>query len=87
MVCVACKDMAMVELLCGRGADISLTDGDGATALHYAAQLCSSPNAGSSSTATAEVPALRTLLGAGVDPDSRDNDGRTPIMWAATSGN
>jgi len=79
--------MAVLELLCQRGADLSLGDQDGATTVHYAAQQSTSHSGDSSHAAAADQPALRALLSAGADPDCRDVDGRTPLMWAATSGN
>ena len=83
--------MATLELLCRRGADLSLEDQDGATTLHYAAQLGAAQPGDSPRSAAAAgaagVPILRALLGADMDPDFRDEDGRTPLMWAATAGN
>ena len=83
--------MNALKLLCQRGADVSLVDTDGATALHYAAQLSAShpgdsPRSDPSAVA-AGLAALKVLLSSGIDPDGRDEDGRTPLMWAATSGN
>ena len=83
-VLAACNNVAVLELLCQRGADLSLVDQDGATTVHYAAQLSTSPPG---DWPAAAMPTLRTLLSASADPDSRDEDGRTPLMWAATSGN
>lgn len=82
-MCVASNNADLMELLCRRGANMSLVDNVGATALHYAAQL-DSPSAPATS---ADMATLRTVLGTGLDPDLRDEDGRTPLMWAATSGN
>ena len=88
---VACNSVNALKVLCRRGADLSLVDADGATALHYAAQLGAthpgdSPRHTAASTA-AGLLTLQTILSSGFDPDCRDEDGRTPLMWAATSGN
>ena len=90
-VLAACSNTDVLELLCQRGADVSVLDDDGATTLHYAAQLCSShpgdsPRS-SAASAAAGLATLRVLLASGIDPDLRDEDGRTPLMWAATTGN
>ena len=71
-----------MELLCQRQADLSLVDNVGATALHYAAN-----HHEDTPTSSASSSALKHVLSAGVDPDLRDEDGRTPLMWAATAGN
>jgi len=60
--------------LIAKGADPNAAVGsDGETALHVAAAR----NAG----------VVETLLKAGADPFSRDNDGRTPLHYAAEAGN
>ena len=84
-VCVlaACQNAGMMELLCKQDrADLSLVDNVGATALHYAAQL---PPSNDQETTQAN-PILKQVLSAGMNPDLRDEDGRTPLMWAATAG-
>ena len=82
LMCVACNSADVIEALCQHGADLSLVDNVGATALHYAAQLQDSSHAPADTR-----PALSTLLDTGMSADLRDDDGRTPLMWAATSGN
>jgi len=83
--------VSVLELLCRRGADLSLVDQDGAMTVHYAAQLSASNTDDSprkvQAAAAATLPTLQALLSAGVDPNCRDEDGRTPLMWASTSGN
>jgi len=86
-VSAACNNAEVLEQLCRRGVDLSAVDQDGATTLHYAAQLCSSQSPDSrQQTPGAGLSILRVLLSAGMDADCRDDDGRTPLMWAATSG-
>uniref|UniRef100_A0AC35U580 Multifunctional fusion protein Palmitoyltransferase Autophagy-related protein 13 n=1 Tax=Rhabditophanes sp. KR3021 TaxID=114890 RepID=A0AC35U580_9BILA len=60
----------MVALLVKNGADPSLKNGEGFSAIHVAAQFgC--------------TPVVAYLLAKGVPPDVRDDATMTPIMWAA----
>jgi len=60
-------------MLLRRNADHTLVDGNGSTALHYAAQGDYSK--------TVDV-----LLSFGHVKDTPDNEGRTALMWAAGKG-
>lgn len=62
-----------VEKFLARGADVSLVDNDGDTALHGAAQ-------------TGNVEIIRMLLDKGADPNVKNKVGGTPLMWAAVYG-
>lgn len=66
-------DVAEAERLRADGARIDACDGDGWTALHWAA-------------AEGHVPVVRYLVGAGADLDVRDDDGCTPLWAAAFNG-
>ncbi len=65
------KNLRMVSFLLSQGADLGLRDGEGRTALHFAA----------ASNSNEKVAAA--LLDAGSDVNSRTNSGRTPLMEAA----
>ena len=64
-------------LLLGKGADPSLANRDGSTAVHYMARW----------EADRLASAIDELLSAGADIDARDRLGRTPLMMTAYSGN
>ena len=79
---------------------MSLVDNVGATAVHYAAQpqqpqqqqqqqdsQSQAPAGDGQEDQQVPSPTLQKLLNSGVNADLRDEDGRTPLMWAATSGN
>lgn len=69
------------------GARPSTPDLRGGSPLHYAAQCC-----GAAATAELAVPkkvglkVLQTLLEFGADVNAKDEDGRQPILWAASAG-
>lgn len=62
-----------VRKLLARGANPKLSDGDGDTALHGAAQR-------------GNVNLIEKLLAAGADPNARNKVGGTALMWTATYG-
>lgn len=64
---------AVMRLL-ARGADVTLTDNDGDTALHGAAEI-------------GNVETTRLLLAKGADVNAKNKVGGTPLMWAAVFGN
>lgn len=76
-----------MRLVLSAGARPSSADHRGGSALHYAAQCC-----GAAATAELSVPkkvglkVLHTLLEFGADVNARDEDGRQPILWAASAG-
>lgn len=64
---------ALVQLLIKHGADDSLLDQNGATALHYAAQH-------------ARLDCIAMLLGGKQRSDCPDLDGRRALAWAVMKG-
>lgn len=76
-----------MRLVLAAGARPSSPDLRGGSPLHYAAQCC-----GMVATAELAVPkkvglkVLKTLLEFGADVDARDEDGRQPLLWAASAG-
>ncbi len=62
------------ERLLALGANVSLQDADGDTALHGAAE-------------TGNVEIIRMLLDKGANPNARNKQGGTALMWAAVFGN
>lgn len=66
-------DEKLIKDLVERGADPKLTDPDGDTALHAAAQHGVSK-------------IIELLLSAGADPNAKNKLGGTPLMWAGVFG-
>ena len=64
---------ALAALLKGKGVDVNTRQPDGATALHWAANLD-------------DVPAAEQLLRAGADADAANDYDVTPLMLAAENG-
>ena len=60
---------SMVSLLVNSGADPTIRDGEGSSAIHIAAQF-------------SYWPIVAYLVAKGVDPDTFDTNGLTPLMWA-----
>ena len=65
---------ARVEKLLAHGADVTIQDADGDTALHGAAQ-------------TGNVEIMRVLLDKGANVNAKNKQGGTPLMWTAVYGN
>ncbi|XP_076666594.1 uncharacterized protein LOC143368117 isoform X2 [Andrena cerasifolii] len=82
-----CGEAECVRLVLASGARPSTPDLRGGSPLHYAAQCC-----GAAATAELAVPkkvglkVLQTLLEFGADVNAKDEDGRQPILWAASAG-
>ncbi|XP_028982291.1 ankycorbin isoform X2 [Diachasma alloeum] len=82
-----CGEAECVRLVLAAGARPSTPDLRGGSPLHYAAQCC-----GAAVTAELSVPkkvglkVLHTLLEFGADVNAKDEDGRQPILWAASAG-
>ncbi|XP_008555384.1 ankycorbin [Microplitis demolitor] len=82
-----CGEAECVRLVLAAGARPTTPDLRGGSPLHYAAQCC-----GAAVTAELSVPkkiglkVLQTLLEFGADVNAKDEDGRQPILWAASAG-
>lgn len=63
-----------VRLFIDAGADVSMSDPDGWTPLHWA-------------TAKGNIDCMRLLIDAGADINVKDHSGRTALHWAALRGN
>ncbi|KAJ8670153.1 hypothetical protein QAD02_001412 [Eretmocerus hayati] len=84
---VVCGEVECVRLVLAAGARPSIADHRGGTALHYAAQCCGAP--ASSELAVPKksgLAVLHALLEYGADVHARDEDGRQPVLWAASAG-
>jgi ankyrin repeat protein len=67
-------DKERTQKLLAHGANVTLQDADGDTALHGAAQ-------------NGNVEIIRMLLDKGANPNAKNKLGGTPLMWAAVYGN
>lgn len=67
-------DVAALEALLARGADVNERQADGATALHWAAHRD-------------DVEAVRRLIAAGADVTAANRAGMTPLLLASIAGN
>nr|XP_027223762.1 serine/threonine-protein phosphatase 6 regulatory ankyrin repeat subunit A-like [Penaeus vannamei] len=80
-----CGEVELLELLIEAGANPSTPDIHGAYPLHYAAQMCG-PNSEMGNDIRVGLMVLRKLLQSGVDVSVTDQDGRQPLLWAASAG-
>jgi ankyrin repeat protein len=67
-------DIALVQLLLNRGADIKTEDSNGITALHIAAK-------------EGNMAVMQLLLNHGADTEAKTNTGRTALHYATDNGN
>ncbi|KAG0422302.1 hypothetical protein HPB47_001865, partial [Ixodes persulcatus] len=80
-----CGELECMDILVAAGADPSTPDIHGAYPIHYAAQMCG-PNSEMGNDVRVGLAALRRLIQLGVDVSVRDQDGRPPLLWAASVG-
>ena len=66
-------DMDAVRALLDQSADVNATQGDGATAMHWAAYR-------------GDMDLARLLIEAGADPSAANRNGSTPLWLASTNG-
>ena len=83
-----CGEAQILRALLSAGADATIPDTNGATPLHYAAQMCGYDGGKKEKTSTKlALDILNILLKhpkASVEVE--DKDGRQPLMWAASAG-
>lgn len=76
-----------MRALLAAGAKVSIPDTNGATPLHYAAQMCGYEGKSDKMSSKLALDILNILL---KHPKStvevEDKDGRQPLMWAASAG-
>lgn len=83
-----CGEINCLQILIEAGANPSTPDIHGAYPIHYCAQMCS-PHSGIciENDSNIGLAVLHKLLqSGGVDVNCADNDGRTPLLWAASAG-
>ncbi|KAI0207561.1 hypothetical protein LSAT2_007772 [Lamellibrachia satsuma] len=79
-----CGHVVLIDLLESFGANMSYPDSHQAVPLHYAAQMCALP--GEDSDSRLGLLMLHKLLSKKLKVDCADEDKRTPLLWAASSG-
>lgn len=80
-----CGELDCLATLIEVGADPSTADIHGAYPIHYAAQMCGS-NTETNDGSRLGLAILRRLLHYGVNVNVTDQDGRQPLLWAASAG-
>jgi len=80
-----CGEVEALDALLEAGAAPSSPDIHGGYPIHYAAQMCGA-NSEMGNDIKVGLKILKTLLGKGVDVNVVDEDGRQPILWAASAG-
>ncbi|CAM1325531.1 nphp-2 (predicted) [Pycnogonum litorale] len=81
-----CGELECLDLLFEVGANAATPDIHGAYPLHYAAQMCGpSGEMGNGDTQTG-LAVLRKLIQLGMNVNVCDQDGRHPLLWAASAG-
>lgn len=82
-----CGEAQILRVLLSAGADATIPDTNGATPLHYAAQMCGYDGKNDKASTKLALDILNILL---KHPKStvevEDKDGRQPLMWAASAG-
>lgn len=86
-IVLVCGEAQILRVLLAAGADATIPDTNGATPLHYAAQMCGYDGKKDKTSAKLALDILNILLKhprASVEVE--DKDGRQPLMWAASAG-
>lgn len=69
------RNLTLAKEFVGRRVSINAANAKGITALMFASQTC------------LDGKMIQLLLDAGADPNAKDQDGATPLLWAAANGN
>lgn len=85
MCLLVCGEVEALESVLAAGASASCPDMHGGYPLHYAAQMCGP--VGELGSGRLGLSVLRALLSHGLEVNVTDQDGRQPILWAASAGN
>lgn len=84
---LVCGEAQILRTLLSSKADASIPDLNGATPLHYAAQMCGYDGKSDKTSMKLAVEILGILLkNPKCTVDVEDKDGRQPLMWAASAG-
>lgn len=86
-IVLVCGEAQILRVLLAAGADATIPDTNGATPLHYAAQMCGYDGKKDKTSTKLALDILNILLKhprASVEVE--DKDGRQPLMWAASAG-
>lgn len=84
---LVCGEAQILRTLLASGADASIPDHNGATPLHYAAQMCGYDSKNDKTSTKLALEILGILLKhPKCSVDVEDKDGRQPLMWAASAG-
>jgi ankyrin repeat protein len=82
-----CGEAQILRTLLSSSADASLPDMNGATPLHYAAQMCGYDGKSDKTSSKLALEILGILLKhPKCEVDVEDKDGRQALMWAASAG-
>ncbi|XP_076305815.1 uncharacterized protein LOC143222756 [Tachypleus tridentatus] len=80
-----CGELECLDILIDAGGNPATPDIHGAYPIHYASQMCG-PNSEMGNNMELGFAVLSKLLARGVSVLVRDQDGRQPLLWAASAG-
>jgi ankyrin repeat protein len=84
---LVCGEAQILRALLAAGADATIPDTNGATPLHYAAQMCGYDGKSDKASTKLALDILNILLKHSKSTvEVEDKDGRQPLMWAASAG-
>jgi ankyrin repeat protein len=84
---LVCGEAQILRALLSAGADATIPDTNGATPLHYAAQMCGYDGKNDKASTKLALDILNILLKYSKSMvEVEDKDGRQPLMWAASAG-
>lgn len=84
---LVCGEAQILRAILAAGADATIPDTNGATPLHYAAQMCGYDGKSDKASTKLALDILNILLKHSKSTvEVEDKDGRQPLMWAASAG-